>query len=312
MPVLVLDINDFCLRPQKAQKSGGRAAGGVTLRLCAGEVALVLGLEREGQNKLMAAVAGLAPAYKQILVSGFPAGSAEAKRLIGYVPEGPCLYQEMTCGQYLETFAEINGLERHYRPYVVSEALAVVRMQNMADTVIGTITDGFQRRCLALARALVNNPRLVIIDGALFGVGNLEMRMFAEILNDIRQSGKAIIMSGHQLGGLENVVEKVCYLNNGEVFLQGQVADVVDDILDYHLFQIQTVRSVGCYRGLAKYERDPRVVMMRVHPTQKNLLYMIFRGGLEEYAQILTDFTKNGVQVVSNWEDTAFFGPRVN
>ncbi|MBQ7569111.1 ATP-binding cassette domain-containing protein [bacterium] len=315
MECRILDIDGLRLSAHKAFGKDKLQDAGVKLSLNAGEIAIAVGLNGVGKTELLAAAAGNVRSDGCISISGAKAGSPEAKRLVGYVPASESLYDELTCLEYLSAFAEIYGVERHYRPYIIREALASVHLEALEDTLIGDIKDKYRRRCLCLARALVHDPRLLVIDEVFEHVDNLELRSFTDILNGIRCRGKALLLSGRQLGCLSDLADQVCYLENGQPFLQGRIADIADELANHHLFQLQYIIKPyvnGSVRlRFDRISEDKRVISVRRNVQDSTLIRIMFRGETEDFNAWLAEMQSLGCQIVSCWEDHAFFGHAV-
>ena len=311
MECRVLEIDDYRV-DFKRGSAPAKSPQGISLTVSAGEIALVIGMEQVGKSRLLAAAAGNVPSKGKIRISGAAAGSPEAKRLVGYVPASDSLYPELTCIQYLGMFSEIFEVERHYRPYIMREALALVRLQDCEDTRISELSDDYRRRCLCLARALVHDPRLLVIDDVFTHVDNLQMKSFLDILNSIRRRGKALLLSGSQLGGFYELADQVCYLEDGVPFLQGRTVDLRGEMTNFHLFQLQTLNSrlrrTSAVFLSKLFSSDSRIISVRRNVQDPSLWRMIFYGSADEFNEMLRQMHANGMQVVSCWEDRSFFG----
>ena len=314
MECRILDIADYCLYNKRLASKSGNSAAGITLSVNAGEIALIVGLDDVGKSRLLAAAAGIVPSHGAINISGTAAGSSKAKQLVGYVPDIESLYPELTCIQYLSTFAEIYGVERHYRPYIMREALALVHLDGFEDTVIGSIADEYRRRCLCIARALVHDPRLLVIDEVFAHIDNVHTKPFLDILNNIRRRGKALLLSGSQLGYFYDLADQVCYLEDGIPFWQGRLPDAAAELSDYHMYQLQTLNEtlkVSASSFMRGFAGCAQVISLRHNVKDKTLWRVIFHGTPEEFGAYLQQMHSCGMQVVSCWEDQAFFGQMI-
>lgn len=310
MECRILQIKDYSLG-YKSTPPPPSSPKNISLTLDAGEIALIIGLEKSGKSRLLAAVAGNIPSQGEILISSAQPGTPEAKQLVGYVPAIDSLYAELTCLQYLGMFSEIFGVERHYRPYIIRESLALVHLEGYEETLIGDLEDDYKRRCLCLARALVHDPRLLVIDEVLTNVDHLHIKSFLDILNNIRRRGKALLLSGSQLGDFAELADQLCYLENGYMFLQGRNADLQSELANYHLFQMQTLNAQIGYKAMAymkKFSDDARVISLRRNVLDSTKWRVVFRGHLDEFNSCVEQMNACGMRVVSCWENRSFFG----
>ncbi len=305
----VLDVSGlgFMASPAGLANNVPSTAPSLSFKLNAGEVALMIGCEQDGKSALLSTLMGNRRKLSgSATICGHPIGTREAKRLIGYVPYELGLFSELTCLDYLGFFAAAYEVESHYRPYLVREALAMVRLEDCLNTKVSEL-DAYQSRRLALARALVHDPRLLLIDECLLGVSGAELRGFLEILVDIRNSGKSLLLTTSQLAGLEQYANLVFYLISGMVYLQGRMPDLLLYLQDQYMMQIQLLDAISTSGCLKLLHKDKRVFSLYQSSSDRNLLRFLYSGSMTQFNRLLADMRSTGVQIVSCWENAAYF-----
>lgn len=307
-----LHMGGVCIGSSAKVVAGQQGAVPFGMDLYNGEVGLVIGLNNSGKSRLLSAAAGVVRLRESdIQVGGFEPKQDEFRCLLGYVPSQLGLCEELTCGQYLELFAASYGVERHYEPYLIREALALVRLQDCLERPIAELDDPYQRVRLSLARALVHDPLIVIIDDVFRHVGVHEQRFWLEILGNVRNRGKALLLSSDQLDGLEKLANQIAYLHRGNVYLLGSAAAMAVEVSNHFLFQIQLLDARNAKTCLQYLGKFPNIYGLEQSPQDPSLLRLFFRGQNGEFDAILASLRRSGAQIVSCWEDTAFFGHKI-
>ena len=212
-----------CLEVTKVYRSRtGRkvpvvALDNVSLRVGSGTIIGLIGPNGAGKTTVLSPVAGLIfPTQGSIRVCGHPARSLEARRSLGYVPESPAFLSCYTARAVLKHHAVLHGLSRQAILAETDRLLAQLRLEEYADRAVGGFSLGMRQR-LALAVALLDNPRLLLLDEPSNGLDPLGVIELRRILTEIRQSGATVIISSHRLGELERLTSDYVFLNQGRI-----------------------------------------------------------------------------------------------
>ncbi|MDD4094635.1 MAG: ABC transporter ATP-binding protein [Oscillospiraceae bacterium] len=138
----------------------------------------------------------------------------QAKRLIGYLPENPPLYPDMTVREYLKFICELKGVPRTNHPKQIAEVLSQVKIYDVANRVIRNLSKGYKQR-VGLAQALIGKPEILILDEPTIG---LDPKQIIEIRNLIRTLKKdhTIILSSHVLAEIQSVCDRVVIIYDGK------------------------------------------------------------------------------------------------
>ena len=298
----VLEVTDLARR-----LDGARELRDLSFSLGAGEVMGILGPLESGKSALLRALVGILPVRPgMVRICGLPPGEPATRRLVGYVPSSPALYEEFTCGEYLGFFAEAYGMDVHYRPYLIREALQVVRLGGHLDTPIADLRSYGMRRRLGVARALVHDPLLVVMDDCLARLDRTEARELVALLGDVRNMGKTLVLAASSLGELASLCSHLCILVSHRPLACGEVGALLPKIRNLRMMQVQILDRMP--EAVRRLEGHPRVFHLLQNLPNYNLLRFLFDGEAEEFQGLLETLRSAGVSIVSYAEDPSFLG----
>ena len=197
-----------------------------------GQIFGLLGPNGAGKSTIMNILTGyLAPTSGEVKVAGFslPEQTQQAKACVGYLPEQPPLYPEMTVQEYLDFVAELKGVKHAQRKQQVLAAARRTGLEEVLPRVIRSLSKGYRQR-VGIAQALLGSPQLIILDEPTVG---LDPAQVIEIRNLIRELGKAhtVILSSHILSEVQAVCSQVLILSKGHLVAVGapeQLAGMLD------------------------------------------------------------------------------------
>lgn len=201
------------------------AVDDVSLELKRGEILGFLGPNGAGKTTTMQMLTGnLAPTGGTITICGFDLieRPGAAKAHIGYLPEHPPLYRELTVLEYVDLAARLHRVAKSGRAAAVAEALACCGLNDVAQKLIGALSKGYQQR-VGIAQAIVHRPDVVILDEPTVGLDPIQIR---EIRNLIRELGASysVILSTHILPEVESVCDRVQILHHGSTAFSNTIA----------------------------------------------------------------------------------------
>ena len=187
-----------------------------------GQIYGLLGPHGAGKSTIMNILTGyLAPTEGEVKVAGFrlPEQAQQAKACVGYLPEQPPLYPEMTVQEYLDFVAELKGVKHAQRKQQVLAAARRTGLEEVLPRVIRSLSKGYRQR-VGIAQALLGSPQLIILDEPTVG---LDPAQVIEIRNLIRELGKAhtVILSSHILSEVQAVCSQVLILSKGHLVAVG-------------------------------------------------------------------------------------------
>jgi ABC-2 type transport system ATP-binding protein len=201
------------------ESGGRRALDEVTLSVEEGASLGLVGPNGSGKSMLLRALAGLVrPTSGRVTVDGASTSHdvTTVRRHVGYVPEQFGVYPRLSIAQYLELFAHASGVSAWERKNTVDTMLRVVDLYDMRQEEAAALSRGSRRR-LALARALLHNPPILLLDdplGGLDGRGRLEL---VEVLKEVRGMGITLLVATHLLADLAQICDSIAVLRSGKL-----------------------------------------------------------------------------------------------
>ena len=187
------------------------AVNQVNIHINAGEMIALAGHNGAGKSTLMKMLLGLlAPASGNISINGHGATSLAARQLIGYLPETVALYPNMTGFETLDFFADLKHVSRERN----RELLTRVGIIEAAKKRVGTYSKGMRQR-LALAQALLGQPKILLLDEPTTGLDPASRADFYRILDELRAQGTAILLSSHALAELADQADRIVIMKSG-------------------------------------------------------------------------------------------------
>lgn len=199
-----------------------RALNGVNLEIQEAEIFGILGPNGAGKTTLVRILSTLIkPSSGEVSVAGFtlPNGDYKLKKLIGYMPQRPSLYEDLSAKKNLEFFLNLhshNGL-RGSNINKIDQILEFVELKDRQDDLISTFSSGMKQR-LSLACTLVHQPKILFLDEPTSGVDPKLKRTFWDYFKKLQQDGTTLIITTHQLTDAENC-DRLALMKNGKVFL---------------------------------------------------------------------------------------------
>ena len=210
------------------KKYGSRlAVDDVSFTVEDGQIYGLLGPNGAGKSTIMNILTGyLSATSGQVTVAGhpLPEEADAAKACVGYLPEQPPLYPEMTVQEYLDFAAELKGVKKAERKEQVLKAARRTGLEAVLPRLIRSLSKGYRQR-VGIAQALLGSPKLIILDEPTVG---LDPAQVIEIRKLIRELGRAhtVILSSHILSEVQAVCQKVLVLSKGKLAASGTLEEL--------------------------------------------------------------------------------------
>ncbi len=204
------------------------ALKGLTLSVGQGEVFGFLGPNGAGKTTTMNVLLGFVPATSgAAFLFGTNVAEPIARQRIGYLPEQTYYYKFLSAEELLRFYARIFRIPRHEREKRIDAVLQLVDLGQARKRQIRTYSKGMQQR-VGLAQALINNPDLLILDEPTSGLDPVGRMKVREIIQRLKNEGKTVFFSSHELGEVETVCDRVAIINQGRLMVEGRVAELVE------------------------------------------------------------------------------------
>jgi len=206
------------------------AVDDVSFTVADGQICGLLGPNGAGKSTIMNIITGyLSATSGQVTVAGhpLPEEADAAKACVGYLPEQPPLYPEMTVQEYLTFAAELKGVKKAERREQVCRAARRTGLEAVLPRLIRSLSKGYKQR-VGIAQALLGSPRLIILDEPTVG---LDPAQVIEIRKLIRELGRAhtVILSSHILSEVQAVCQQILILSKGHLAAAGSLEELTAD-----------------------------------------------------------------------------------
>lgn len=206
------------------------AVDDVSFTVADGQICGLLGPNGAGKSTIMNILTGyLSATSGQVTVAGhpLPEEADAAKACVGYLPEQPPLYPEMTVQEYLTFAAELKGVKKAERKEQVCRAARRTGLEAVLPRLIRSLSKGYKQR-VGIAQALLGSPRLIILDEPTVG---LDPAQVIEIRKLIRELGQAhtVILSSHILSEVQAVCQQILILSKGHLAAAGSLEELTAD-----------------------------------------------------------------------------------
>jgi len=201
-----------------------------------GEIFGLLGPNGSGKSTTIKLILGLLfPTGGRVLVFGKDATETQKNERIGYLPEESYLYRFLNAEETLDFYGRLFNMSAADRKRRVDELIQLVGLQGAKHRQLREYSKGMARR-VGLAQALINDPDLVLLDEPTTGLDPIGTREMKDLILDLRNQGKTVLLCSHQLADVQDVCDRVAILHQGELKELGRVSDLlkVQDITEVH------------------------------------------------------------------------------
>lgn len=199
----------------------------LSLTVQRGEIFGLLGPNGSGKTTTIKLLLGLLfPSSGEALVLGRPATDVAKNERIGYLPEESYLYKFLSADETLDFYGRlfsISGAERRRR---ADQLIEMVGLKHARRRILKEYSKGMTRR-IGLAQALINDPELILLDEPTSGLDPIGTREIKDLILQLREQGKTIILCSHLLADVQDVCDRIAILHQGELKELGRVSDLL-------------------------------------------------------------------------------------
>lgn len=192
------------------------AVDDISFHVNAGEICVILGPNGAGKSTTIKSIAGLLRFKGQIHINNHSNQSMEAKKIFGYVPETPILYDLLTVNEHLEFIAKAYSLE-NYEP-LKQQLLARFDLAEHADKAGKELSKGMQQK-VSLCCALLTSPQFIMLDEPMIGLDPRAINELKKIFIELKNSGCAVLISTHIIDSIDELWDRVLIMNRGKMVL---------------------------------------------------------------------------------------------
>jgi ABC-2 type transport system ATP-binding protein len=238
-----------------------RAVGPLSFSIAKGEIVGLLGLNGAGKTTTLRILAcDLLPSSGSVRVDGLDVVDHpdDVRARVGYLPDHPPLYEEMTVSEYLHFAAKIRGLSGADAQKRVDEVTAQTSLRGVRDDVISTLSHGYKQR-VGIAQAIVHKPQLLVLDEPISGLDPVQIVEMRELVRSLRHEHTTLI-SSHFLSEISETCDRLLVMREGEIVASGSEEELSSRVLEGGSIVV-TVRGDGAHaKRLLASVKDVRSV----------------------------------------------------
>ena len=276
------------------------ALNGLSLEIADGQLHGFVGPNGAGKTTTMRILATLLkPTSGTAAIDGVDVvrNGSEARRLIGYMPDFFGVYDSLKCWEYLDFYARCYRIPAAERKKMTERLLELVQLSEKKDAFVDSLSRGMKQR-LCLARSLIHDPKLLILDEPASGMDPRARAEMKTILRTLREMGKTVLISSHILPELSEMCDSLTILDHGELVFSGSVEALSEKMNGNAPLEIRL--QEGC--GEATVETA--VACLKELPFVKEILQegtcvlkVRTEGGEEEHMQMLREMISRNIPV---------------
>lgn len=273
---------------------GFTAVHGLNLEIPAGQVFGLIGPNGAGKTSTIRVLATLQqPTYGEVSVGGFDVAEQadQVHRILGYMPDLAPVHDDLKVWEMLDMFAAAHGVERSDRKRRVGECLDMVSMGKKRDVKGKALSRGMMQR-VVLAKTLLHEPKVLLLDEPASGVDPVARIEFRRIMRRLADEGRSVLVSSHILTELADMCDAIGIMREGRMVVHGKIDDIVRKVQPKRIVEIDCpghgMSAAAQLRGrpgvlVASYEGDTVSVE--------------FAGDANELSRLLTFLVGGGVAV---------------
>jgi len=221
-----MDVSILINNLKKSFKSSRKrqiVLDGLTLSVPEGEIFGFIGPNGAGKSTTIKLLLDfIRPDSGTIHIMGLMVGKQEFRHLIGYLPETPCFYDNLTAEETLEFAARIMKISHSQLKARVQDSLTLVELEEAAKRPVGTYSKGMKQR-LGLAMAMIHDPQILILDEPMAGLDPLGRHLAKEFILLQKKNGKTVFFSSHILEDVAGLCDRIAILHRGHLLYEGSV-----------------------------------------------------------------------------------------
>ncbi len=287
----------------RKEYGGLTAVKGISFNLNPGDIFGFIGSNGAGKTTTIRMIATLLePTAGTAILNGadIRKDPMAVRRMIGYMPDFFGLYDDVKVWEYLDFFAAIYQVPPKKRTEVIDSVLELTNLTVKKQSFVQSLSRGMQQR-LCLARCLVHDPTLLLLDEPASGLDPRARAELKELIAELGRMGKIVIVSSHILPELADFCNSVGIIERGELLAFGPVGQIIKDMQPHRVFAVHFVSDAD---NASEYVATlPNVLSSQA--TGHGEVRIEYGGDLDGQADVLTRLIQKGFRVSSFREDSA-------
>lgn len=223
----------------------------------------------------------------------------EVRKQIGYMPDFFGVYDQLKANEYLDFYGASYGLKPKERETLIPKLLELVNLEHKRYEYVDLLSRGMKQR-LCLARALIHDPKILILDEPASGLdprARVEMR---DILKELKSMGKTILISSHILPELAEMCDSIGVIDSGKLIAQGSVHEIQAHLQSEKVIHVKVAGMTK--EILAFFENDPFISRL-VEKPEKNTIEFLYRGTEEDQMALLRQAMAQSLPILTFAEE---------
>ncbi|WP_315790298.1 ABC transporter ATP-binding protein [Fischerella sp. JS2] len=292
-------VKELAIRTNGLTKQFDRhvAVNNVDLEIYAGEVYGLIGPNGAGKTTLIRMLAAAEePTTGEIYINGDrllrDQSNPTLKRRLGYLPDDYPLYEELTVWDYLDYFARLYRLREPRRTKRLHEVLELIQLGNKRNSLISTLSRGMKQR-LSLARTIIHEPILLLLDEPVSGLDPIARMQFREIIKVLQEAGMTILISSHVLSDLAELCTSVGIMELGYLVESASLQQLYQRLARQQI----VISTLGKQEELLAELKNNSFVQEWEIMSVKNSVRVNFSGKQEDCADLLRSLIQANIPV---------------
>ncbi|MBD5449539.1 MAG: ABC transporter ATP-binding protein [Lachnospiraceae bacterium] len=268
------------------------AVNHLSLHIPEGDLFGFVGPNGAGKTTTIRIVCGLLRASGgSVRIGGTAAavGSKTMKRMIGYVPDFFGVYDNLKVREYMDMYGSMYGMDSRDIAKLTDDLLELVNLSDKKEEYVDTLSRGMKQR-LCVARALLHNPKLLILDEPSSGLDPRARVEMKELLKNLHSMGKTIVISSHILSELSEMCNSIGIMNRGQLITAGRIEDIMQQISGGKRMHIQVASGMESAVRILKEQ-----VGIRIESVRENEIIIVFNGADEDISALIGLMIQNQV-----------------
>lgn len=268
------------------------AVNHLTLHIPEGDLFGFVGPNGAGKTTTIRIICGLLKASGgRVMIGGSSAavGSRAMKRLIGYVPDFFGVYDNLKVREYMDLYGSMYGMDSRDIARIADDLLELVNLADKKEFYVDTLSRGMKQR-LCVARALLHNPKLLILDEPSSGLDPRARVEMKELLKNLHSMGKTIVISSHILSELSEMCNSIGIMNRGQLVTAGRIEDIMQQLAGGKHIHIRIISDMESAVRIMKEQANVTVESVR-----ENEMIITYGGTDEEICDLIGRLIQNNV-----------------
>jgi ABC-2 type transport system ATP-binding protein len=246
----VIRVSNLVIEYKSRNAERVRAVDGISFEVNQAECVGFIGPNGAGKSSTIKTLMGFQfPSAGTAELFGLPAGDARSRARLGYLPEVTLYYQFMKGRELLQLYGGLHGLSRVELRERIPRILHTVGLDGKGEDLIRTYSKGMQQR-LGIAQSIIADPECLIFDELSSGLDPVGRNDLREVLLDLKNRGRTIFFSSHELHEVEALCDRIVVINKGKIADQRNVKDLIASVGPGHLeeYFMELIRPAGASR----------------------------------------------------------------